>query len=205
MIGVPGSRGDWCSEVQRPESSRRSASSASSAAPSARTASSNTASLIDHFPGPGEALLTGLEHEDDAARELDAGEQARRTREHRGVQVVAAGVHPSFGLGDVRHAGPLGHRQRVHVGAEQDGRSGWRAPSPGCGLLGAGSWVQAVAARVRTCRLTVRAAPVPADPGSCESPPHRGGPRDRVWSAAGPWRRRGYAAQVPPGRRGRRT
>ena len=79
--------------------------------------------LLDHEPAAAGALLAGLEHEDDVPGQLGLarGQQPRRPGQHRGVQVVAAGVH---GAGDPRgvgQAGALGHRQRVHVAAQQHG------------------------------------------------------------------------------------
>ena len=51
--------------------------------------------LVEHHPGAVVALLAGLEHEGDPARELAAavGEQAGGAGEHGDVGVVAAGVH----------------------------------------------------------------------------------------------------------------
>jgi hypothetical protein len=48
---------------------------------------------------------------------LPGGEHARGPGQHRGVQVVAAGVHRAVDLGREGKTGRLGHRQRVHVRA----------------------------------------------------------------------------------------
>ena len=49
-----------------------------------------------------------------------ACEQARRADEHRDVRVVPARVHRAVDVAREFEAGVLGHRQRVHVGAQQD-------------------------------------------------------------------------------------
>ena len=53
--------------------------------------------VLDHQPGAGIALLAGLEHELDGAGELVAMpmQQVHRLHQHRGVRVMAAGMHPS--------------------------------------------------------------------------------------------------------------
>ena len=48
-----------------------------------------------------------------------AREQPGRPGQHRGVQVVPAGVHHPVDLRRERQPGPLGHRQRVHIAAQQ--------------------------------------------------------------------------------------
>src|SRR5262249_45755604 len=48
------------------------------------------------------------------------GEVAGGTQEHRGVAVMAAGVHLAGRLGGVRQVGQLLDRQCVHVGAQTD-------------------------------------------------------------------------------------
>ena len=52
--------------------------------------------LIEHVAGAMEALFTGLEHEQDAARPRRAAlvQESGGTKEHRDVRIVAAGVHP---------------------------------------------------------------------------------------------------------------
>jgi hypothetical protein len=77
--------------------------------------------LVDHVPGAVEALLAGLEHEQDPPRELVAAlrEHPHGGGEHCDVGVVAAGVHAAVHLGGEGQAGVLGQRQRVHVAAQQ--------------------------------------------------------------------------------------
>ncbi len=75
-------------------------------------------------------LLARLEHEDHIARQLVPGgaEQPGRADEDRGVQVVATGVHRARDRRRVRQARLLGHRQRVHVAAQQHRRAWPAAP-----------------------------------------------------------------------------
>ena len=75
------------------------------------------------------ALLAGLEHEEDPPGELIATprEEPGRAREHGDVRVVAAGVHHAVDLGGERKPGIFVHGQRVHVGAQEDGRPRPRA------------------------------------------------------------------------------
>ena len=86
--------------------------------------------FVDHVLRAGEPFLAGLEHEADRARELVAlgCEDARRADEHGDVRVVAARVHRPVDRARVVEAGVLGHRQRVHVGAQQDRRTGRASP-----------------------------------------------------------------------------
>ena len=74
----------------------------------------------------GRPLLGRLEEEDDRAgqRRAQRHEDLGRAEEHRGVRVVAAGVHDSLGRAAVRHVVLLGDRQRVHVGAQGDDTAG---------------------------------------------------------------------------------
>ncbi len=51
------------------------------------------------------------------------GQQAGRAGQHRGVEVVPAGVH-AVGGGGERQSGALRDRQRVHVAAQQHGGAG---------------------------------------------------------------------------------
>jgi hypothetical protein len=69
-------------------------------------------------------LLTRLEHEQHAPGDLAGAsrQQARRAHQHRGVRVVAARVHRVAHLRRELEARVLGHRQRVHVAAEQHRR-----------------------------------------------------------------------------------
>ena len=81
--------------------------------------------FADHVPGAGVALLARLEHEDHRAGHLGlpGAEQLGRAGQHRGVQVVAAGVHRAGYGRRVRQPGFLGDGQRVHVAAQQHHRS----------------------------------------------------------------------------------
>ncbi len=76
------------------------------------------------MPGAVEALLAGLEHEDDVARELGAvgAQEAGGADESGGVQVVAAGVHDAVVARDVVRVGFLGDGEGVHVAAQQHHR-----------------------------------------------------------------------------------
>ena len=75
-----------------------------------------------HGVGAAAPLLRRLEDHDRGAGEIRVlGEVARRTQQHRGVAVMAAGMHLA-GIGrGMRHAGQLLQRQAVHVGAQADG------------------------------------------------------------------------------------
>ena len=81
--------------------------------------------LVDHQAGAVPALLARLEHEDHVAGELLAvrAQHPGGADEHRGVQVVAAGVHDAVDAAAELQAGLLLHRQRVHVAAQQHRRS----------------------------------------------------------------------------------
>ena len=83
--------------------------------------------LIDHVARAGEALLARLERESDGAGEIaSCGEDSGRADEHGDVCVVAACVHRAVDGARVLGSCVLGHRQRVHVGAEQDrGPGSW--------------------------------------------------------------------------------
>ena len=77
--------------------------------------------VLDHRGGAGAALLGRLEDHDRVAGEIPGlGEIARRTEQHRGVAVMAAGVHLARRLGGVGQIGRFLDRQRVHVGAQPD-------------------------------------------------------------------------------------
>ena len=77
--------------------------------------------VLDHRGSAGAALFRRLEDHDRVAGEIPGlGEIARRAQQHRGVAVMAAGVHQARGLGGVRQVGLLLDRQRVHVGAQPD-------------------------------------------------------------------------------------
>ena len=85
--------------------------------------------LLDHHPAARLHLLGGLEDEVDGAGEVAGlGEVARGAEQHRGVAVVAAGVHPARVPRGVGQAGRLLDRQRVHVGAQADRAAAGAAP-----------------------------------------------------------------------------
>jgi hypothetical protein len=71
------------------------------------------------------ALLARLEHEQHPTGQLVAalGEQAGRTDQHRRVGVMAARVHRTVDLGGEVEPRVLGHREGVHVPAQQDRRA----------------------------------------------------------------------------------
>ena len=79
--------------------------------------------LVDHVGSAVVSLLAGLEHEHHVTGQpvLFRREGMSSPHQHRGVQVMPAGVHDVAGRG-VLHATALGHRQRVHV-ASQEHRS----------------------------------------------------------------------------------
>jgi hypothetical protein len=79
-------------------------------------------SLLEHHTRAVIALFARLEHEQHRAGErgLPAREQTGGADQHRDVRVVTARVHGAVDLGRERQAGILAHRQRVHVGAEQE-------------------------------------------------------------------------------------
>ena len=81
--------------------------------------------LVDHVPRAVVPFLAGLEHEAHGARQLAAPrvQQPRRADEHRGVRVVTARVHAAVDLAREVEPGVLGHRQRVHVAAQQHDRT----------------------------------------------------------------------------------
>ena len=80
--------------------------------------------LLQHVPGAVVALLAGLEHEQHPPGQVGpaGGQQPGRAGEHGHVRVVPAGVHGAVDLAGEVQAGLLGHGQRVHVAAQQDGR-----------------------------------------------------------------------------------
>ena len=77
--------------------------------------------VLDHRLGAAQALLGGLEDEIHRAVEI-AGlrEVARRAQQHRGMAVMAAGVHAARRLAAMGEIIGLVHRQAVHVGAQAD-------------------------------------------------------------------------------------
>ena len=77
--------------------------------------------VLDHRLAAAAAFLGRLEDDHRRAVEIPRlGEIARRAEEHRGVAVMAAGMHPPVDRRGVGLAGRLAQRQRVHVGAQAD-------------------------------------------------------------------------------------
>ena len=77
--------------------------------------------VLDHRCGARAALFGRLEDHDGVAGEIAGlGEIARCTEQHRGVAIMAAGVHLARRPGGVRQIGLFLDRQRVHVGAQAD-------------------------------------------------------------------------------------
>ena len=77
--------------------------------------------VLDHRCGARAALFGGLEDHHRVAGEIAGlGEIARRAEQHRGMAVMAAGVHQAGVLGGIRQIGRFLDRQRVHVGAQPD-------------------------------------------------------------------------------------
>jgi len=77
----------------------------------ARTAAAFFRRLEDEVHRAGKALAVG-------------GQVLGRSQQHRHMAVVAAGVHAARNAAGVREGVVLGHRQRVHVGAQADGAAG---------------------------------------------------------------------------------
>ena len=78
-------------------------------------------SVLDHGGGARTALLGRLEDYDRVAGEIPGlGEIPRCTQQHRGVAVMAAGMHQARRLGGMGQIGRFLDRQRVHVGAKPD-------------------------------------------------------------------------------------
>ncbi len=77
--------------------------------------------VLDHRRGAGAALLRGLKDDDRIAGEIPGlREIAGRAQQHRGMPVMAAGMHLARRLGGIRQPGRLLDRQRIHVGAKPD-------------------------------------------------------------------------------------
>ena len=77
--------------------------------------------VLHHGLAAGAALLGRLEDHDRGAGEIARlGEIARRAEQHRGVAVMAAGVHLAGHGRLVGQVVRLLDRQRVHVGAQPD-------------------------------------------------------------------------------------
>ena len=77
--------------------------------------------VLDHRGCSRAALLRGLKDHDRVAREIARLRQITGGAEqHRGMPVMAAGVHQALCLGGVSEVGRLLDRQRIHVGAKPD-------------------------------------------------------------------------------------
>ena len=77
--------------------------------------------VLDHRHRTGAALFGRLEDHDRLAGEIARlGEIPRRTQQHRGMAVMAAGVHQARVLGGIGQIGRLLDRQRVHVRPQPD-------------------------------------------------------------------------------------
>ena len=77
--------------------------------------------VIDHRHRARAALLGGLEDDDSVAGEVACLSKAlRRAEQHRGMPVMAAGVHLAGSLGAIGEVGLFLDRQRVHVRAQSD-------------------------------------------------------------------------------------
>jgi hypothetical protein len=78
--------------------------------------------FLDHDAAAAEQLLGGLEDEVDGAGKIRVLRQvARGAEQHRGVPVMAAGMHDPWRGRGVGGAGGFQDRQRIHVGAQRDG------------------------------------------------------------------------------------
>ncbi len=78
--------------------------------------------VVDHRLAAGAAFLGRLEDHDRVAAEIAGlGEVFGGAKQHRGVPVMAAGMHLSGDGGLVGQPGGLLDRQRVHIGAHADG------------------------------------------------------------------------------------
>jgi len=77
--------------------------------------------VLDHRNGARAAFFRRLKDHDRLAREIARlREIARGTQKHRGMTVMAAGVHQAFRFGGVRQVGRFLDRQGIHVGAQPD-------------------------------------------------------------------------------------
>ena len=87
--------------------------------------------VLDHLARAAAAFFGRLEDQVDGAVEVAVlGEVQRRGHQHGGVAVVPAGVHLAVVLAGVLEGVELGHRQRVHVGAQADGAAALAAVAP---------------------------------------------------------------------------
>src|SRR5947209_8617773 len=81
--------------------------------------------VLDHLAPAAAALFGWLEDHDRRAGKIARfGEVFRRAEEHRGMPVMAAGVHLARVGGAIRQVGLFIHRERVHVGAQPNDFSG---------------------------------------------------------------------------------
>ena len=117
--------------------------------------------LVEHPLGAGVSLLSRLEEERHPTRQrlAVAGQHARGTRQHRHVGVVPAGVHATRLARRELEPGVLGHRQCIHVAAQQDVGTG--APAlerrqHRRGLLGVDDVERQVADRLHHGRVRLR-------------------------------------------------
>ena len=77
--------------------------------------------IVQHALGAGQALFGRLKHQVQMAIEIARGREVPCGRQqHRGVAVVAAGVHLAEHLAGPGLAAGFGNRQGVHVGAQAD-------------------------------------------------------------------------------------
>ena len=77
--------------------------------------------VLDHRFAAAEPFFGGLKDQVDGPVELAGlGQVSRCAEQHRGVPVMAAGVHPTLMARAVGEIGRLLDRQRVHVGPQPD-------------------------------------------------------------------------------------
>ncbi len=99
--------------------------------------------LLDHDPAAALVLLGRLEDEMDGAGEIAGlGEIARRAQQHRGMAVMAAGMHLAGDRRDMGEDVLLVDMERVHVGAQRDRTGAGVAPLEGADHAGAGEAAQ---------------------------------------------------------------
>ncbi len=80
--------------------------------------------IVEHGFGAAADLFGRLEDQRDGTGEIAGlGEIFRGAEQHRGVPVMAAGMHMARRLRRIGLAGFLDDRQRVHVGAQPDHRA----------------------------------------------------------------------------------
>jgi hypothetical protein len=80
----------------------------------------------------GHQLLGRLENQPQPDRQLRRpGQRERGAQQDRGVPVVPAGMRGVGHRRGVHGPGPLGHRQRIHVGPQRDSRLAVRAEVAG--------------------------------------------------------------------------